>query len=113
MSYTLVSPSLHTPPIEEFEIVERVPGTATTDFGTPGVLVTSDLEPLAEEDIERHIGLLMACWSTFDNILHRIVADFHFYYRLPGVLTRKGEAQWDGIMKSRNKSPADRSLPLW
>src|SRR5712691_314282 len=40
-SLTFVSPSS----IEAFEIVERVPGTATTDFGAPSVLLTSDREP--------------------------------------------------------------------
>src|SRR5207248_713717 len=39
------------PSIEAFEIVERMPGTATTDFGAPGVLLSSDLEPLEEGDM--------------------------------------------------------------
>ncbi len=72
-SLTFVSPSS----IEAFEIVERVPGTATTDFGAPSVLLTSDREPLEEEDIERHISLVIACWSTFDEVLQRIPADLH------------------------------------
>jgi len=67
-----------TPPsLEAFEIVERMPGTATTDFGAPGVLLTSDLEPLDEGDIERNISLLTACWATFDEVLHRIPTDLH------------------------------------
>jgi hypothetical protein len=67
-----------TPPsLEAFEIVERMPGTATTDFGAPGVLLTSDLEPLEKGDIERNISLLTACWATFDEILHRIPTDLH------------------------------------
>jgi hypothetical protein len=70
---TFVTPSS----IEAFKIVESMPGTATTDFGAPSVLLTSDREPLEEEDIERHISLLTACWSTFDDVLHRIPADLH------------------------------------
>ena len=63
------------PSFETFEVVERVPGTATTDFGAPAVPLTSDQKPLAEADIERFIRLLTACWSTFDDVLHSISAD--------------------------------------
>jgi len=65
------------PSIEAFEIVERMPGTATTDFGAPGVLLSSDLEPLEEGDIERNISLLTACWATFDDVLQRVPTDLH------------------------------------
>ena len=60
---------------ETFEVVERVTGTATTDFGAPAVPLSSDSTPLAEPDIERLISLLTACWSTFDDVLHSIPAD--------------------------------------
>jgi hypothetical protein len=63
------------PSFETFEIVERVPGTATTDFGAPAVPLPSDQKPLAEADIEQFISLLTACWSTFDDVLHSISAD--------------------------------------
>jgi hypothetical protein len=65
------------PSIEAFEVVERVPGTATTDFGAPAVPLTSDQEPLEEEDIKRLISLLTACWATFDDALKSISADLH------------------------------------
>lgn len=60
--------------IEAFEVVERVPGTATTDFGALSVLLASDQEPFEGGDIERLTGLLIACWSAFDETLHRIPA---------------------------------------
>jgi hypothetical protein len=63
------------PSFEGFEVVERVPGTATTDFGAPAVPLTSDQKSLAEADIERFIRLLTACWSTFDDVLLSISAD--------------------------------------
>jgi hypothetical protein len=63
------------PSFETFEVVERVPGTATTDFGAPAVPLSSDQKPLTEADIERLIRLLTACWSTFDDVLHSISAD--------------------------------------
>ena len=63
------------PSFEAFEVVERVQGTATTDFGAPAVPLPSDQKPLAEADIERFIRLLTACWSTFDDVLLSISAD--------------------------------------
>jgi hypothetical protein len=63
------------PSIKVFEVVERMPGTATTDFGAPAVPTTSDKEPLAEADIERFTSLLSACWATFDETLKSIPAD--------------------------------------
>jgi hypothetical protein len=63
------------PSFEAFEVVERVPGTATTDFGAPAVPLPSDQKPLTEADIERLISLLTACWSTFDDIFLSISAD--------------------------------------
>jgi hypothetical protein len=65
------------PSSEAFEIVERVPGTATTDFGAPAVPLTSDQEPLEESDIELFVSLLTACWATFDDALNSISADLH------------------------------------
>ena len=60
---------------EAFEVVERVPGNATTDFGAPAVLLSADQQPLAEADIERLTSLLAACWSTFDDVLLSIPAE--------------------------------------
>jgi hypothetical protein len=61
--------------IEQFVVVERVPGTAVTDFGALSTLFASDLEPLAEPDIERFARLIAACWSTFDEALQRVPTD--------------------------------------
>jgi len=58
--------------IESFEVIERVSGTATTDFGALSALLTSDLEPLAAGDIERLASLLTTCWATFDDVFRRI-----------------------------------------
>jgi hypothetical protein len=62
---------------DAFEIVERTPGTATTDFGALSVLFAADVEPLTEADIGRLVSLLTACWSTFDNALQNIPADLY------------------------------------
>ena len=60
---------------EAFEVVERVPGNATTDFGAPAVLLSADQQPLMEADIERLTSLLTACWCAFDDVLLSIPAE--------------------------------------
>ncbi len=49
-----------------FEVVERVDGDATTDFGAPGVAAPSDDRPLDGDEVARLERLLDAAWSAFD-----------------------------------------------
>ena len=63
------------PSFETFEVVERVAGNATTDFGAPAVLLPADQQPLNEANIERLTSLLAACWSTFDDVFRSIPAE--------------------------------------
>jgi hypothetical protein len=70
--------SFHAPSsLEAFEAVERIPGTAITDFGAPGVLLSSDQEPFEEGESARLSALLIACWATFDEAMGSIAADQH------------------------------------
>ncbi|MHB8459983.1 MAG: hypothetical protein ACYDAK_06260 [Candidatus Limnocylindrales bacterium] len=48
------------------EIVERTPGTATTEFGAPGVPAPTDDRPIDAAELDRLGGLLRACWTAFD-----------------------------------------------
>ncbi len=50
----------------DLEVVERLKGNATTDFGTPAVPPSADDRPLDEAELQRQAGLLRACWATFD-----------------------------------------------
>ena len=63
------------PSFEAFEVVERVMGNATTDFGAPAILLPADQQPLTGADIERLTSLLAACWSTFDDVFLSIPAE--------------------------------------
>ena len=47
-------------------VVERFPGTATTDFGAPDVPPSADAEPLRETELRRFATLFRACWRAFD-----------------------------------------------
>jgi hypothetical protein len=52
-----------------FDIVERVAGSASTDFGVPGGVPALDLEPLQKREAERLATLVEACWTIFDRIV--------------------------------------------
>ncbi len=49
-----------------FTVVERLAGTATTDFGAPDVAPSNDLRPLDSADWRRFETLLDASWRAFD-----------------------------------------------
>ena len=51
-----------------FEVTERVPGNATTDFGAPAVVAAAEEAPLAAGEAERISALLAACWEVFDRV---------------------------------------------
>jgi hypothetical protein len=47
-------------------VVERLRGTATTDFGAPDVPPSADAEPVRDADLRRFATLYRACWRAFD-----------------------------------------------
>ncbi|MGH2555191.1 MAG: hypothetical protein ACRDHO_05685 [Actinomycetota bacterium] len=49
-----------------FNVVERLKGDGTTDFGVPGKAPTADERPLEEAEANRLTGLLEGCWAAFD-----------------------------------------------
>jgi hypothetical protein len=58
--------------VREVEIVERVPGSSSTDFwGVAHVPSQIEREVLAPEDLERRLDLLRACWALFDEVAAR------------------------------------------
>jgi hypothetical protein len=50
------------------EVIGRVAGNATTDFGAPGVPGPWDDEPLGPAEAGRQVGLLEAAWRYFDGV---------------------------------------------
>lgn len=50
------------------EIVARVPGGTTTDFGAPQAVPPQDLEPVGEDTARREVALLRAAWELFDEV---------------------------------------------
>ncbi len=56
------------PSFVDFEIVERVTGSATTDFGAPGVIPDLDAEPLTSGEADLNARLVIACWTVFERV---------------------------------------------
>lgn len=52
--------------VAAFEVVERLTGNASTDFGVPGIAPAADERALDEAELERQVRLLAACWAAFD-----------------------------------------------
>ena len=54
------------PDTSALEVVERLVGDATTDFGAPAVAPATDEKPVDEAELRRLQALLEACWAAFD-----------------------------------------------
>ncbi|MGH9227036.1 MAG: hypothetical protein ACRD2W_25400 [Acidimicrobiales bacterium] len=53
---------------DSFDVVERVKGNATTDFGAPGVACKEDEAALTPAKATRYATLLRASWTVFDQV---------------------------------------------
>ncbi len=56
-------------PGDGFEVVERVRGNATTDFGAPGMAAKRDAEPLTAAEAKRIADLVEASWKVFSKVV--------------------------------------------
>ncbi len=56
------------PTSDDFEVVERLPGSSSTEFGIPGAVATSDHEPVDADEAGRLVALVRAAWQTFDGV---------------------------------------------
>lgn len=52
--------------MRDVQILERLEGNATTDFGAPAIPVSADSEPVDEDDQARFEIVLKVCWDAFD-----------------------------------------------
>ena len=94
----------------EMEVVERVPGSSSTDFwGIAHVPSQIEREVLSPAELERRLDLLRACWATFDDIAAHVSHDLrpgarsagrsrdqiirHVYGTEPGQFSRKVEVR--------------------
>jgi hypothetical protein len=54
---------------DHLEVVERLPGDATTEFGAPGAVAKGDEDDLSPAEAERQAALLEASWTVFDRVV--------------------------------------------
>ncbi|HET7876850.1 MAG TPA: hypothetical protein VFN71_15110 [Methylomirabilota bacterium] len=56
-------------PHQEFDVVERLPGSGATDFGVPGAVAKRETEAVPRQEAERLAALLAASWTVFDRVV--------------------------------------------
>lgn len=53
----------------DFDVIERLRGDATTEFGAPGAPAAFESEPMTKAEVERMCELVEACWATLDRVV--------------------------------------------
>jgi hypothetical protein len=54
---------------ERFKVVERIEGSATTDFGAPGKVAKADYDDFDRTEANRLRDLLQAAWDLLDDVV--------------------------------------------
>ena len=54
---------------ERFDVVERLPGDASTEFGAPGAVAAGDGDPLSPAEANHQAALLEAAWTVFERVV--------------------------------------------
>jgi hypothetical protein len=58
------------------DVVERYPGTGSTDFwGISYAFSSIDQRAMSSDELERELALMQACWAFFDAIRSRVSAE--------------------------------------
>ena len=58
------------------DVVERYPGTGSTDFwGISFAFAGIDRQAMSSEALERELALMQACWAFFDDVRSRVSAE--------------------------------------
>ena len=59
----------------KFEVVEKLEGNATTDFGAPGIPAKGESKTTTKVEDARLISLLQACWKYLDRVVANAPAE--------------------------------------
>ena len=51
-----------------FDVIERLQGNATTDFGAPAIPAKDEAKPMTAKETERMVALVEACWKYLDQV---------------------------------------------
>ena len=58
-----------------FRVVERIKGSASTEFGVPGEVAKRDTRPVTAAEGKRLASLMQAAWAVYDDIVARAPAE--------------------------------------
>lgn len=62
--------------VRRFDVVERYPGTGSTDFwGISFMFSSIDKQDMSGDELERELALMQACWKCFDDVRRRVSAE--------------------------------------
>jgi hypothetical protein len=61
--------------VKSFDVVERLPGSATTDYGAPGAIAKGDSRPLSKAEADRQCALLQGSWTVLDRVVAKAPAE--------------------------------------
>ena len=78
-----------------FEVVERMSGNATTDFGAPGIPAKDESRRLTSAEALRMRDLLEACWKYLDQVVAKAPASLRKGPRGGG---RDRDAMFDHVL---------------
>ena len=62
-------------PKSKLEVVERLPGDATTDFGAPSAQAKMEAQPMSRAEVGRMCALVEACWAELDKVVKAAPAE--------------------------------------
>lgn len=57
--------------IDTFEVIERLAGDTSTEYGVPARSMSIDLEPLSPQVLDLQRGILQAGWQSFDRAVEK------------------------------------------
>lgn len=59
--------------VRGFDVIERYPGTGSTDFWSISFAFSSfDKQNISRDELERELRLMQACWAFFDQVRSRV-----------------------------------------
>ena len=62
--------------ISRIDVIEQYPGTGSTDFwGVSFAFSSIDRQSMSNEDLDRELTLMQACWTFFDDVRWRVSAE--------------------------------------
>ena len=51
-----------------FNVIERLAGNATTDYGAPAIPAKNESKPMTDQEVKRKTALLEAAWKYLDDV---------------------------------------------